>query len=380
VILILILPLIIHRFCDDEENATTHPSEIANFFSTPHLFLSPLFGSLAHRNTYQQTNTHTHTQTQKDIDKETIDVLAPFNKPYIVSLSGLSLEDNLAMLDKALQTPGIASIELNLACPNVPGKPIIAYDFEQMETVLQAITQHPLLAAAAGDGGKSLGVKLAPYFDVPHFQRAVSIIAKFPAIKYVVSINTIGNALFVDAQAECASIVPKGGFGGLGGGYVKQTALANVRQLSLALGAANRSDIDVIGVGGVSSGTDAFELILCGAKAVQVATCHWTEGPGCFARIASELEALMKEKGYRSIEDFRGKLKPFEKHASHIATKSGKVGGAAAAAAAAAAGSTGATISKGGAMPSSAVLMAIVVLLVAVAYVLGAKLGTFGLL
>ena len=32
---------------------------------------------------------------------------------------------------------GIAGIELNLACPNVPGKPVIAYDFEQMEAVLE---------------------------------------------------------------------------------------------------------------------------------------------------------------------------------------------------------------------------------------------------
>ena len=63
----------------------------------------------------------------------------------------------------------------------------------------------------------------------------------------------------------------------------------------------------------LSSGSDAFDLILCGASAVQVATCHWREGPGCFDRIAAELEALMKRKGYDSISDFRGKLKPYDK-------------------------------------------------------------------
>ncbi len=59
----------------------------------------------------------------------------------------------------------------------------------------------------------------------------------------------------------------------------------------------------------VQSGKDAFELILCGAKAVQVGTCHRVEGPDCFNRIADELEAIMKQKGYSSIEQFRGKLK-----------------------------------------------------------------------
>ena len=60
-------------------------------------------------------------------------------------------------------------------------------------------------------------------------------------------------------------------------------------------------------------GKDAFDLILCGAKAVQVATCHWIEGPSCFERISNELKLIMIEKGYSCIEDFRGKLKPYQK-------------------------------------------------------------------
>lgn len=58
--------------------------------------------------------------------------------------------------------------------------------------------------------------------------------------------------------------------------------------------------IDVVGVGGVSTGEDAFQLLLCGASAVQVATCHWLEGPACFDRIARELQELMAAKGDRA--------------------------------------------------------------------------------
>ena len=72
---------------------------------------------------------------------------------------------------------------------------------------------------------------------------------------------------------------------------------------------------------GVSSGKDVFELILCGAKAVQVGTCHWTEGPSCFDRISNELEAIMKKKGYKSIQDFHGKLKPYTKSSSGAKSK-----------------------------------------------------------
>jgi dihydroorotate dehydrogenase (fumarate) len=61
-------------------------------------------------------------------------------------------------------------------------------------------------------------------------------------------------------------------------------------------------EIDIVGVGGVASGDDAFQLILCGAKAVQVATTHWLEGPECFDRIARELSLIMVRKGYTSVE------------------------------------------------------------------------------
>jgi dihydroorotate dehydrogenase (fumarate) len=269
------------------------------------------------------------------------------------------------MLRRVLKVPGVSAIELNLACPNIPGKPVIAYDFDQMDDVLRQVCALPEIAS----GAKPLGVKLAPYFDRPHVEKAVDIIIKH-RVRFVVSINTIGNALFVDADSECASISPKGGFGGLGGGYVKHTALANVRMLSTILADRGRSaDVDVVGVGGVSTGTDAFELILCGARAVQVGTCHWNEGAACFGRIAAELEDIMKRKGYSSIEDFRGKLKPYEKHASKVPVK-GKAG-------------TGGRVESSSSSSSSSssaatinLLVALVVLLLAVSAALaGEKLG-----
>ena len=51
-------------------------------------------------------------------------------KPYIISLSGLKLADNLEMLSQVAaaskEFPGtIAAVELNLACPNIPGMPCL---------------------------------------------------------------------------------------------------------------------------------------------------------------------------------------------------------------------------------------------------------------
>ena len=139
---------------------------------------------------------------------------------------------------------------------------------------------------------------------------AATILNKYKHIvSYAASINTVGNALAIDYHAEMPAIRAKGGFAGLSGPAVKYTALANVKQMRELLD----KSIDVVGVGGVQTGRDAFEMILCGATAVQVGTCHWVEGPGCFDRICDELKAIMKEKGYTKVEDFCGKLKEWSK-------------------------------------------------------------------
>lgn len=235
------------------------------------------------------------------------------SKPYMVSISGKNISDNLQMLKKISSTiesgsVNIAAVELNLACPNIVGKPTIGYDFEQMEDVMKQVASLPCFS-----GSKPLfplGVKMPPYFDRPHFEMAAAILNKYKHIvSYAASINTIGNALAIDYHAEMPVIRAKGGFAGLSGPAVKYTALANVKQMRELLD----NSIDVVGVGGVQTGRDAFEMILSGATAVQVGTCHWTEGPGCFDRICGELKAIMNDKGYDKVEDFRGKLKEWSK-------------------------------------------------------------------
>ena len=100
-------------------------------------------------------------------------------------------------------------------------------------------------------------------------------------------------------------IRPKEGFGGIGGEYVKPTALANVRAFATRL----KPEIKIIGTGGILTGQDAYEHLLCGATMLQIGTQLQKEGPAIFERIAQELEAIMKKKSYQSIADFRGKVK-----------------------------------------------------------------------
>ena len=219
------------------------------------------------------------------------------SKPIILSVAGLSHKENIALLEKANQCEALNIIELNLSCPNIPGKPQTGYDFE---------ASNRLLSEAFSICQKPIAVKLAPYFDMVHFEEMASVLRNYP-IAYVCCVNSIGNGLWIDSEKESVVIKPKNGFGGVGGLFIKPTALANVRMFYTLL-----PGVDIVGCGGVTSGQDAFEHILCGATMVQVATTLWEEGIAGMDRIGNELADIMVAKGYHSINDFKGKLKEID--------------------------------------------------------------------
>lgn len=217
------------------------------------------------------------------------------DKPTFFSIAGMSPEENLEMLDRIQKSAFSGITELNLSCPNVPGKPQLAYDFQATEQLLEKVFAF---------FKKPLGVKLPPYFDLAHFDQMADILNKFP-LTYVNSVNSVGNALYIDTEEESVVIKPKDGFGGLGGQYIKPTALANVRAFYTRL----KPEIQIIGTGGIETGQDAFEHLLCGASMLQIGTALHKEGPEIFPRIIRELQEIMDKKGYQSIDEFRGKLK-----------------------------------------------------------------------
>ena len=279
------------------------------------------------------------------------------DKPYMVSISGKTLDDNLLMLEKiSKSSEKIACVELNLACPNIIGKPIIAYDFDQMKMILSTIQKKKFNIV--------LGLKLPPYLDSKHLSEAASILNQYTGmVKYVACINTIGNALAVDEVSEAPFISSNNGLAGLSGPAAKYTAMANVRQMRQQLD----SSIDVVGVGGIETGTDVFNFLLCGASAVQVGTCHWKEGPKCFDRICDELKALMKEKGYSQVSDIQGKLKAWSKEGAALTRAAKKAKGS---------GGSGASTTSGTATKTDETMKTLnMVLIVLIAVLLADKFG-----
>lgn len=225
-------------------------------------------------------------------------------KPVFLSIGGLDIQENKELLRKVRMSDTKPHfIELNVSCPNLLGKSIVAYDLDRLKQYLNLLTINIKLMHDEGvDIG--CGVKLPPYFDRSDIFKVAEIINSFEEIDYVTTINGVPNCLIVDTESEEAVIKPKKGFGGVGGGISKPIGLSNVAKLRENL----RENISIIGCGGVCTGEDVFQYILCGADAVEIATQFLYEGEKCFDRISAELKKLMKSKGYTHINQFKGKI------------------------------------------------------------------------
>lgn len=220
--------------------------------------------------------------------------LQRFKKPVVASVAGLNPQDFIEAA-KAIELAKPDLVEVNLSCPNIPGKPQIGYDIEASRKLLLELQECLTIP---------MGVKLPPYFDPVHHE-AMAGMLKQTNVAFLSLINSVGNGLVVDPESETVVIKPKGGFGGIGGTMIKPVALANVR----AFWKLFQGSMPIIGVGGVVTGTDVFEHLLCGASAVQVGTTLVEEGLTAFERLEKELSEVLTKKGYASVEDCRGKLK-----------------------------------------------------------------------
>lgn len=156
------------------------------------------------------------------------------------------------------------------------------------------------------DNVKPIGLKLPPYFEQNHWNEVADIVLEAqPTISFLTCCNSFGNGLVIDYEDETTVIRPKNGFGGVGGTCMKPTGLANVRKFYTLL----NGKVDIIGCGGISTGQDVFEYILCGAKLTQIGTQLKEVGLHLFDTIEEELMEIMEKKNYSTLEQFRGNLK-----------------------------------------------------------------------
>ena len=227
-------------------------------------------------------------------------------KPYIISICGLTMENTKTMLSSFNNQGWEATnqlIELNISCPNIVGcssSSVLGWDFQSLRKYL--VEMREILPDT-----RKLGLKCPPYYYPNQFEELTEIINEFN-IGFITCCNSIPNGLFIDTEHEMTRIKPKNGLGGINGSYIKPISLSNVYQFHNMF---TKYDIqcDIVGCGGIKSGSDVFDYILAGASVVQVGTQLMKEQLPIFKRLYNETIALMEHKSYNNIHEYLGKLK-----------------------------------------------------------------------
>jgi dihydroorotate dehydrogenase (NAD+) catalytic subunit len=138
-------------------------------------------------------------------------------------------------------------------------------------------------------------VKLSPFRDMMIAAQA----AAQAGADGIVAVNSFGPCLGVDIETGQMLMGSKEGYGWLSGPALKPLALRCVFDVARAV------DLPIIGVGGVTRGSDAIEFLMVGASAVGVCTAAILKGPSVFGKIAHEIDAWLDTHGYASVEDVR---------------------------------------------------------------------------
>ena len=140
-------------------------------------------------------------------------------------------------------------------------------------------------------------LKIAPDLDGHALDEIAKAVIASGIEGVIVSNTTIARPPLKSAHA--------GEAGGLSGKPLFAPSTEILRQMHARL----PRNIVLIGVGGISSGADAYEKIRAGASLVQLYTGLVYEGPGLVARIKRELLACLARDGFNSIADAVGTFK-----------------------------------------------------------------------
>ncbi|MGI9079974.1 MAG: dihydroorotate dehydrogenase [Acidimicrobiales bacterium] len=189
----------------------------------------------------------------------------------------------------AAAPPGVVAVEVNLSCPNLEGgRHMFAHSPSATAEVI----------AATEGCGRPRWAKLSA--EVPSITE-VAAAALGAGAEGLTLVNTV-RGLAIDPETRRP--VLGAGSGGLSGPALRPIAVRAVHECRQAFPTAG-----IVGVGGVSAGTHAVELLMAGANAVEVGTATFAD-PRATARVGDELAAWCAAHDVARVADLVGTVRP----------------------------------------------------------------------
>jgi dihydroorotate dehydrogenase (NAD+) catalytic subunit len=215
--------------------------------------------------------------------------LAATGARVVVSIWGQRVADFARAAARLAGVEGLTAVEVNVSCPNVEDRRrMFAHSPKATAEVMGAVGEacpdlprwaklSPTVADLAEVAGAALGA----------------------GAEAVTLVNTV-LGMVIDVERRRPVLGSGGGGGGLSGPAIHPVAVRAVFDVRAA-----HPDAAIIGVGGVMNGTDAIELIMAGADAVQVGTATFRD-PRAAARVRDQMDAWCSRHGVRRVRDLRG--------------------------------------------------------------------------
>lgn len=207
----------------------------------------------------------------------------------IANIAGSTIEECVEIAEK-LDKTDVHMIELNISCPNVKqGGAAFGVSCDGAAGITKRVRQATK---------KPLIVKLSPNVT------SITDIAKAVEAEGADAVSLINTLLGMRIDINTRRPILKNNMGGMSGPAVFPIAVRMVWQT------ANAVDIPVIGMGGISTGKDAIEMMMAGASAVQVGAAIFTN-PYAPVDIIEGMNDFLDSKGIASINDIVGTVQPW---------------------------------------------------------------------
>jgi len=218
--------------------------------------------------------------------RDDLPLLSATGARVVVSIWGRSVDDYRRAAAMLAGAPAeVVAVEVNLSCPNLEGRRgIFAHDPDLSREVIAAVEAC----------GRPRWAKLSPNTD-----RIVEVAAavRDAGAEAVTLVNTLFG-MVIDPGSR-RPVLGAGG-GGFSGAPIHPVAVRAVFDVH-----DSHPDLPIVGVGGVTDGWSAVELMLAGASAVQVGTANFVS-PRAPVQVLREVTAWCAHHGVNSVAELIG--------------------------------------------------------------------------
>ena len=219
---------------------------------------------------------------------EKLPFLSENDTACIVSIAGSTVDEYIRLAELLAGCDDVPAIEVNISCPNVDegGLEFGAYSEPAGRVIGEVRKRFP----------RTLIAKLSP--NVTDIVRIANSVVDNGADAVSLINTVVGTAIDIEKRTFRLSNT----FGGLSGPAIRPIALAMVYKVAGAI------DVPVIGIGGITTASDAVEFLLAGAKAVQVGTACFID-PRAPLNIIEGLRNYLIKQGEDDINNIIGTVK-----------------------------------------------------------------------